>query len=534
LRLLLAAVGMVLLIACANVATLNLARASTRRHEIAIRMALGASGKRVIRQVMTEGCLLALMGGIAGFFLGYICLTVLKSIAPSNLIPLEALRLDFRVFAFATTISLAAGLLFGAVPAVDAARSAPREPLQEGAATARGGERRGMARRILVTGEVAIALVLLMGASLLMRSFQRLVAVDPGFRPQNVLTAWIQFPNARYQKDEQKSQFFARLLDAVRALPGVRSASADGFLPFAGIIAATGVQVEGRPVLPISQLPVVDVSLVEPEFFETMGIPLISGRTFNPSEAFQATGNVVISQKMAETLWPNENPIGKRVTIHMKRENKPSTVIGVVGDVKHAGLATAVHPTAYWSYPELGFQFMTLVIRTDGDPRALIPALRQTVLGIDKNQPIADVVPMETLLSVSVARTRFATQVMAAFAFIAFLLAIVGIYGIISYDVEQRTREIGIRMALGAQRGSVIRLVLSRGMILVGVGIAFGTVASLALTRLLTSVLYETRANDPAVFVLVGATLASVALCVAWFAIRRISSIEPMTVLRRE
>jgi putative ABC transport system permease protein len=218
----------------------------------------------------------------------------------------------------------------------------------------------------------------------------------------------------------------------------------------------------------------------------------------------------------------------------MKRENNPSTVIGVVGDVKHAGLASAVHPTAYWSYPELGFQFMTLVIRTDGDPRALIPALRQTVLRIDKNQPIADVVPMETILSMSVARTRFATQVMAAFAFIAFLLAIVGIYGIISYDVEQRTHEIGIRMALGAQRGSVIRLVLNRGMILVGVGIAFGTVASLGLTRLLTSILYETRANDPAVFVLVATTLATIALCVAYFAVRRISSIEPMAVLRRE
>jgi putative ABC transport system permease protein len=534
LRLLLAAVGMVLLIACANVATLNLARASTRRHEIAIRMALGASRKRVILQVLTESCLLALMGGIAGFVLGYICLSILKSIAPANLIPLEALRLDFRVFAFATAISLIAGLLFGTIPAVDAARNAPRDPLHEGAASARGGQRRGMAHRILVAGEVAIALVLLMGASLLIRSFHRLLEVDPGFHPQNVLTAWIQFPNARYQKDEQKVQFFAQLLDSIRALPGVHSASADGFLPFAGIIAATGVQVEGRPVLPESQLPVVDVSLVEPGFFETLAIPLISGRTFNPSEAFQATGNVVISQSMAQTLWPDQNPLGRRVTIDMKRENRPSTVIGVVGDVKHAGLASAVHPTAYWSYPELGFQFMTLVIRTDGDPRTLIPALRQTVLRMDKNQPIADVVPLETLLSMSVARTRFATQVMAAFALIAFLLATVGIYGIISYDVEQRTREIGIRMALGAQRVSVIRLVLNQGMMPAGVGIAVGVVASLALTRLLISVLYQTRPNDPAVFVLVCVTLATVALCAGYFAVRRISGIEPIAVLRRE
>jgi putative ABC transport system permease protein len=534
LRLLLAAVAMVLLIACANVATLSLARASSRRHEIAIRMALGASAKRVVRQVLTESCLLALIGGVAGFCLGYLCLSLLKTIAPANLIPLEALQLDFRVFAFATVVSLLAGLLFGAMPAIDAARTAPREPLQEGSATARGGERRGIARRILVVTEVALALVLLIGATLLIRSFQRLIVVDPGFRAQNVLTAWIQFPNARYEKDEQKNQFFANLLDSVRAIPGVSSASADGFLPFAGIIAGTGVQVEDQPRLPESQLPVVNVSLVEPDFFETLGIPLISGRTFNRSEAFAATGNVVISQSMAQSLWPNENPIGKRVTIHMKRNNTPSTVIGVVGDVKHSGLATAVRPTAYWSYPELGFQFMTLVIRTDGDPRAVIPALREAVLRIDKNQPISDVVPMETLLSMSTARTRFATQVMAAFAFLAFMLAVTGIYGIISYDVDLRTREIGIRMALGAERASIIRLMLNRGMALTGIGIVFGIGASLALTRLLASILYETRPNDPGVFALVGITLAMVSLCTGFFAVRRISQIEPMTVLRRD
>ena len=534
LHLLLAAVGMVLLIACANVATLNLARASTRRHEIAIRMALGANAKRVVRQVLTESCLLASIGGVAGFCLGYLCLTALKSIAPANLIPLEALRLDVRVFGFAFAVSLLSGLLFGIIPSIDAARTAPREPLQEGATAARTGDSRGLARRVLVVSEVAIALVLLIGAGLLIRSFQHLVAVDPGFRADHILTAWIQFPNARYQKDEQKSQFFARLLDEVRAIPGVRSASADGFLPFAGIIAGTAVQVEGRPVLPVSQQPDVNVSLVEPDFFETLGIPLISGRTFNRSESFEATGNVVISRSMAQMLWPGENPLGKRVTIYMKRNNTPSTVIGVVGDVKHSGLSSAVKPTAYWSYPELGFQFMTLVIRTDGDPRSLIPDLRQAVLRIDKNQPIADVVPMETLLSLSVARTRFATEVMAAFACVAILLAIIGIYGIISYDVEQRTREIGIRMALGAQRTSVIHLVLSRGMALAGIGILFGIAASLGLTRLLASILYETKPNDPATFIIVSAALAIVATCAGYLAVRRITSIEPMTVLRRE
>ncbi|HLY41884.1 MAG TPA: ABC transporter permease [Terracidiphilus sp.] len=533
LRLLLAAVCLVLLIACANVATLNLARASMRRREIAIRMALGANVGRVIRQILTESCLLALAGGAAGFMLGYACLAMLKSLAPANLIPLEALTLDARVFVFATAVSLVTGLLFGTIPAIDAARTAPREPLQEGTANA-GGDRRGRARRVLVVAEVAIALVLLTGSGLLIRSFERLIAVDPGFRPDGVLTAWLQFPNARYESDAQKAQFFAQILQSLRAIPGVRSASADAFLPFGGIIAGTGVDAEGRPKLPESQKPVVDVSLVEPGFFETLGIPLISGRTFGEKEAFEASGNVVISQSMAHQLWPNQNPIGKHVTIYMKRDNKPSTVIGVVGDVKHAGLADNVHPTAYWSYPELGFQFMTLVIRTDRAPDSIIPEVRQSVLAIDKNQPLDDVVPLDTLVSLSVARTRFATQVMAAFALLALVLAATGIYGIVSYDVEQRTREIGIRMALGAQRLSITRSVLRRGMVLVSAGIGIGIAASLALTRLLTSVLYATHPDDPAVYIVVGAALAFVALCAAYFAVRRISGIEPMIVLRRD
>ena len=502
----------------------------------------------VVRQVLTENsCFSPLLGGGAGFCIGYLCLTVMKTIAPANLIPLEALQLDFRVFAFAAIVTLISGFLFGIIPAIDAARTAPREPLQEGAAAARASDRRGIARRILVVTEVAIALVLLIGASLLIRSFQRLVAVDPGFRPQNILTAWIQFPNARYQKDQLKSQFFAHthththLLDffffSIRVLPGsTRRQCRQPFFPSpAGIIAGTGVQVEGQPILPESQLPVVDVSLVEPGFFETLGIPLISGRTFNRNEAFEASNNVVISHSMAQQLWPNQNPIGKHVTIYMKRDNKPSTVIGVVGDIKHAGLAEPEHPTAYWSYPELGFQFMTLVIRTEGDPHTIIPALRQTVLRIDKNQPIADVVPMETLLSISIARTRFATQVTAAFAGIAFLLAIIGIYGIISYDVDQRTREIGIRMALGAQRASVIRLVLNRGLALAALGLTFGIIASLALTRLLASILYETRPNDPFTFAFVSGTLATVArYALASLLFAASGNLEPMTVLRRE
>jgi putative ABC transport system permease protein len=531
LRLLLAAVGFVLLIACANVATLCLARATSRRQEIAIRMALGASTSRVVRQILTESCLIAIAGGVAGLVLGSATLSLMKVVAPGNLIPLESIHMDPRVLGFTAVVALLTGLLFGTVPAIDAARTSPQEPLQDGRTSA-GSASRGRARRALVVTEVALALILLTGSSLMIRSFERLIAVDPGFRPQGILTASVQLPNAKYEKDERKSQFFAELLDRLRQLPNVRSASADAFLPFTGIIAGTGVDVEGRPKLPPSEQPSVHVALVEPEFFETMGIPLLKGRSFTSREGVVLSHKVVISSAMAKQLWPKEDPIGKRLTIYMKRDNTPSEVIGVVGDVKHAGLDEDVHPTAYWPYPELSFPFMTLVVRTDGDPAALASAVRQAVLNLDKDQPLADVLPLETLLSVSLARTRFATAVLAAFAGMALLLAMIGIYGLVAYDVEERTREIGIRMALGARRSSVMSMILKKGLTLVCVGIGLGTLASLALTRLITSMLFGIRANDPATFMMVAMMLAIVALLAGILATRRVSRIEPMNALR--
>ena len=498
LRLLLAAVGMVLLIACANVATLNLARASTRRHEIAIRMALGASAKRVVRQILTESCLLAFIGGVAGFCLGYLCLNILKSIAPANLIPLEALQLDFRVFAFAFAVSLLSGLLFGIIPAIDAARTAPREPLQEGSTAVRGGDSRGIARRVLVISEVAIALVLLMGAGLLIRSFHRLVAVDPGFRADHILTAWIQFPNARYQKDEQKSQFFARLLDSVRAIPGVRSASADGFLPFAGIIAGTGVQVEGRPILPISQQPDVNVSLVEPDFFETLGIPLISGRTFNRSEAFQATGNVVISQSMAQMLWPNENPIGKRVTIYMKRRQQAQHRHrrGRRRQAFRARLARPAHRLLVLSRTRVS-------IHDAGHPHRRRSAL------LDPGPAPGRAAHRQE----SADRRRRSHGNSALDLDRAHSFRHAGDGGIRlprrpprchrdlrDHLVRRGTAHPRDRHSHGAGCAARQRHLscLNRGMALAGLGIAFGIAASLGLTRLLASILYETKPNDPA------------------------------------
>jgi len=534
LKLLLAAVGLVLLIACANVGTLFLARATARRHEIAVRMALGAASSRVVRQILTESCLIAACGGLAGLLLAYCGTRLFKNLAPAGVIPLEGIKVDGTVLCFAGAIAVATGLLFGAVPAWQAAHTSPREPLQEGGRVGTGSPRESRARSIFVIAEVGLALVLLIGSGLLIRSFGRLVAVDPGFNPKNVLTAWVQLPNAKYDKDERRIYFFARLLERLRALPGVRSASADGFLPFAGIIAGTGVDVEGRPKLPMAEKPVVDVALVEPHFFETMGIPLLQGRTFTDREGLEVTNKVVISREMAKRLWPGEDPIGKHVTIYMKRENVPSEVIGVVGDVRHAGLDADVRSTAYWPYPVLAFSFMTLVVRTDGDPMALAPALRQTILHLDKDQPMSDLRSMEQLLSLSLARTRFATLMMAAFAAMALLLAVLGIYGVVSYNVEERAREIGIRLALGASRESVLHLVLRQGMRLAAIGIAIGALASLAASRLLVGLLFGTKPTDVITILTVLLVLGSIALLACYVAARRATAFDPVVALRCE
>jgi putative ABC transport system permease protein len=534
LRYLQAAVGILLLIACANVATLFLARAAVRRHEIAIRIAVGAGARRVVRQILTESCLIALIGAAAGLALAWWSTMALLSMAPPNLVPLEGVSMDLRVLAFTTLAALLAGVLFGTVPAVQAAHILPREPLSDGPRAGSSGVHPSRARSAFVVSEVALALVLLAGAGLLLRSLSRLMGVDPGFDPQNVLTASVQLPEAKYPKDEQRAQFYAQLQARLRQLPGVRAASADAFPPFAGIIAATGVDAEGRTPLPMAEKPVIDVTLVEPQFFETMRIPLLKGRTFSEREGVEPSDKVVISETTATKLWPHEDPIGKHVTIYMKRENKPSEVIGVVGDVKHAGLDETPRGTAYWPYPQLSFSFVTMLVRTDADPLALAPALRDTVLSIDKDQPIADVRTMEDLLSGSLARTRFATLLMAVFAAIALLLAVLGIYGVVTYIVEERTREIGIRLALGASYRVIIRLLLKQGMILAGLGIVIGTALSLGLTRLLVNLLFGTKANDPVTFAIVVLGLGGVALAACYLAARRAARVSPMTALRSD
>jgi putative ABC transport system permease protein len=532
LQVLLGAVGLVLLIACTNVATLLLARAKSRSHEIAIRVALGAKPKRVIRQVLTESFLLAALGGVAGLLLARWGADALLSLAPKNLIPLDGVQVDTRLLVFTVAASLFTGLLFGSVPAFQAARARPNEDLKEGGWSGRQGVHSRRTRNLFVVAEIALALVLLAGSGLLIRSFARLMAVDPGFQAKGLLTARVELPSSKYNTDEKISEFYAQLLERIRQLPGVRSASADSFLPFTGIIAGTGVEVEGRPQIPIAEQPTVDVAVVEPQFFETMGIPLLRGRSFTDREAREVSHKAVISHAMAQQLWPNEDPIGKHVTIHMKNQDVPSEVIGMVGDVKHAGLDAELHPTAYWPHPELAFSFMTLVVRADGDPMALAPAIRDVVRSLDQDQPVVDMSSMEGLLSLSLARARFSTVMLGVFAGMALLLAIIGIYGVVSYGVAERTREIGIRVALGAQQTDVTQMILREGLVLAGSGVAIGIGVALAVTRLMVSLLFATSANDPATFAGVAGLLVAVAVFACCIPARRAARVDPIEALR--
>jgi putative ABC transport system permease protein len=534
LRVLLGAVGLVLLIACANVATLLLARSKSRSHEIAIRVALGAKPWQVIRQILTESLLLAVIGAAAGLLLARWSSSALLALAPKGLIPLEGAQVDLRVLAFTAGVAVVTGLLFGVVPAIQTARARPNDELKEGGRSGSEGLHGGRTRNSFVVAEIALALVILAGAGLLIRSFSRLMGVDPGFQSKGILTARVELPNSKYKDDAKISEFYAQLLERIQQLPGVRSASADAYLPFTGGIAATGVEVEGRPPLPAAEQPEVDVAVVEPHFFETLGIPLLSGRTFNDREAREVSHNVVISQSMARKLWPNEDPVGKRVTIHMKDVDVPSQVIGVVGDVKHTGLDSEIRATAYWPHPELAYNFMTLVIRTDGDPLSLAPAVRQAVWTLDKDQPVVDISTMEDLLWVSLARARFSTVVLGVFAGMALLLAVTGIYGVVSYSVAERTREIGIRVALGAQRTDVLRMVLRQGLTLAGVGIAIGIAVALGAMRLLTSLLFGTSPSDPATFASVAGLLMAVALSACYVPARNAMKVDPMVALRYE
>ena len=534
LLILLGAVGLVLLIACANLSSLLLARAAGRRREIAIRVALGAGRRRIARQLLTESILLGVIGGTLGAVAAMWATRALVHAGSTNLPDAGAIGIDWRVLAFAAGVTVLAGLAAGCLPSLISSHGAIATALPEGGRNSSAGRRGNAARSALVVMEIGMALVLLTGSALLTQSFYRLMAVNPGFRVAHLLTFRVALPDSKYATAISRGAFFNGLLGRIRQLPGVSEASADSAPPFGGVGSATGFVIVGEPPVPVSQQHGTDVRVVEPNYFRTMGIPLRSGRLFTEREFRAETHVVIVNQLLVNKYFHGANPLGQRLIIDMKDTNVPCEIVGVVGDVREDGLNENVQPVAYWPFPELPYSAMAIVVRTAGEPLALMPSIRAAIRDLDKDQPIAEVNSMEQLVAKSVADSRFTMVLLAAFAALALVLACIGIYGVMAYSVSQRTHEIGIRMALGAQQSDVLRLVLVQGTRLALAGVGIGIIAALALTRLMASLLYQVSATDPVTFGAVVLLLVAVALAACYIPARRAMRVDPMVALRYE
>jgi len=431
-------------------------------------------------------------------------------------------------------VSVGTGVVFGLVPAITASHVDLNEVIKTGGTQSVTESGTSRIRDSFVVAQVALSLVLLVGSGLLVRSLMNLQSVDPGFDADGLLTFKVTLPSAKYPEESQRIRFFSDLVERVEALPGVRAASATSTLPFGGLGSATRFDIEGRPPQPKGDEFSTDVRTVEPGFFATMSIPLLEGRTFTPQEAEKAMGSVVVSEAMARRHWPNESPLGKRITIHMKDANTPSEIVGVVADVRVKGLDVEPREMVYWPHSELPGGQMSVVARTNGDPLALVASVRQLVKGVDADLPVADVQTMNQLVADSIARVRFSSLLLALFAAVAATIAAVGLYGVMSQSVAQRGHEIGIRMALGAASGDVLRMILSRGMLLAGVGIVVGLGLSFALARTVESFLFGTSPTDPLTFASIAALLVGVALVACLAPALRAARLDPIKVLRDE
>jgi putative ABC transport system permease protein len=526
------AVAFVLLIVCANIANLLLSRAATRQKEIAIRSALGAGRWRVVRQLLTESILLSLVGSIAGLLLAVWGLDLLLALAPKNLPRIQEVSIDGRTLGFTLLLTLFIGLLFGLAPALQASSPNLNDWLKEGSKGGTDSARRHRLRNILVVSEVALSLVLLVGAGLMMKSFLRLQATSTGFNPQNIHVMSIALPDKKYPEDQQQAAFFSTLLEKISAMPGVQSVGASQVLPFAGDYILT-FDIQGRPPAAPGEEVSANYYAVSHDYFKAMGIPLLRGRFFTDRDRAGSPGVAIINENMAKKYFPDEDPMGKRINI----SNGPDSyreIVGIVGDVKHYGLDAPSPAQMYEPYLQQPFSSMNLVIRTSPGGTISSESLRKEVLLIDKEQPISRFTAMEDLISDSVARQRFSMILLAIFAVMALILAAVGIYGVISYSVTQRTNEIGIRMALGAQRSDILRMILRQGMGLALAGVVIGLTAAYLLTRLISSMLYEVSPTDPLTFAGISLLLLMVALLSCVIPARRATNVDPMIALRYE
>lgn len=536
LLILLGAVGCVLLIACANVANLLLARAMSRHKEMAIRSALGASRARVVRQLLTESVLLSLAGGALGLVLAVWWSDLLVALGKQNIPRALQVGLDWRVLGFTMVVSLLTGVVFGLVPALHSSKTQLTETLKEGARGGSGeGARRNRVRSVLVVGELAIAVVLLVGAGLLIQSLWRLRQVSPGFNSQNLLTFVVGIPEVKYPTANQ-SQFYRDLIARIEALPGVTSASAIIPLPLSGDRFGISFEIEGRPVA-AGDHPSADFFAIGPGYFKTMGIALRKGRDFTQRDDRQAPGVIIVNEAFARKHFPNEDPIAKRIRPGIAPDqDEPSMreIVGLVADVRNRNLSSELRPGYFLPTAQMPFNEMTVVVRTTNDPHSLITAMQREVTAMDKELPVFNIKTMDEYIAASVAAPRFNTTLLAIFAAVALVLTIVGLYGVMSYSVAQRTNEIGIRMALGAQTRDVLRLIVSQGFKLVVLGLAIGLLGAFALTRVIASLLFGVTTKDPLTFAAVAILLAVVALLACYIPARRASRVDPMEALRYE
>ena len=524
-------VVVVLLIACANVANLQLAQATARRREIAVRAALGASRSRVLRQFLAESLVLALAGGVVGAVLALWLTDALAARAVAGIPRLGEVRLDWATLAFTLALSSVAGVLFGVVPALHAARTDLHESLKQGGRGLSAGGAR--TRGALIAGQVALSLMLLVGAGLLLKSFARLQQVDLGFDPEHVLTARVTLPSARYEKPEQQVAFFERLVEELRALPGVQTVGGIDWLPLSGLRSATRFWFEDRPAPTPAERPGTDVRAVEPGYFRAMGIALKDGRLLGDEDGTGQPRNVVVSQAFVDQYLPGEQAVGRRIVMPWG-DTLHATIVGVVADVKHTGVDSAASPTTYWPLAQFPSTFLNLVVRTSGDPTGVSSALVARVHALDPELAVADVKPLDAYLGDALARRRFSMTLLAGFAALALVLTAVGLYGVMAYTVVQQTRELGIRLALGASRELVLRGVLLRGLALVGIGILLGVVGALAFTRVLGALLYDVSSTDPTVFIAIVGLLAAVGAAASYGPARRATRVDPMVALRAE
>jgi len=530
---LLAAAIFVLLVACANVANLFLMRGAVRAKEMALRIAIGASGGRIVRQILTESFLVALLGGLAGLGLAMAGIPAIARLIPADTLAGASIGMNGAVLLFSASLVVLSVLMFGLAPALHAARGNVHADLKEGGKTTSGGGRNRW-RGLLATSEIALALILLVGAGLMMKSLYRLLAVDSGFRPERVLKMEMSLRTAQYDKDPVVIGFWQQALDRVRALPGVESAAVGTAIPLTDDHSRTDITMEGTALSKPSDYPHPDTHIVSPGYEKTLGIRLLRGRGFTDADRENAPRVALVNAIVAQRLFPGADPVGKRFSFGRNRAPQWLTIVGVLADTKMYGLANPARLEVYVPFRQMAASEMVLLVKSGIEPAALVSAIRAVVVSIDKEQPIFGIATMQEVVNASVSTRRLTLILLALFSGLALVLASIGIYGVISYSVAQRAREIGIRMALGAQRGDVLRLVLAQGGKISVAGIAIGSAASAGLTWLMAKLLYSVSAVDPATFAAVAFVLAVIAMVASYIPARRALRVDPLVALRNE